>query len=426
MTSGVAQLRVILHNVQVGTLTRSRSGLVTFLPDPDWLDSNQRPRLGVAFLRDPSPRRAGTGLPPWFENLLPEPGSVLRQRICARLGLRESDSFALLKVLGMDLPGAVTVTNGTSSQAELPLATDDLTPGELEYDASWRFSLAGVQLKFSMALRGQKFAVPASDELGRWIVKIPPTNLPQLPRIEHWTMRWAAESGLTVAETRIVPMADVQTPGPTDLEPDAEVLAVRRFDRTDDGARIHQEDLAQALDLLPGAKYVDQGHVRVGHDAIVRLLSDVASEAVAVDYVRRLAFVIASGNTDEHLKNWSLLWPGDALRPTLTPAYDQVAIISLPGFRWHPDRATQAHPYPRLALPFGGSRDLVSLDEARLHTFAHRSSLGRAATILHEGLEAARNAWPAIAPHAPADMVEAIEEHWRRVPLLRDHGPLKS
>lgn len=39
-------------------------------------------------------------------------------------------------------------------------------------DAGWRFSLAGVQLKFSMKRDGDRLTMPGRDDRGEWIVKV--------------------------------------------------------------------------------------------------------------------------------------------------------------------------------------------------------------------------------------------------------------
>jgi HipA-like protein len=96
-------LSVVLPGRRVGDLVQDRDGLTRWLPDRSWEAGGQHPRLGVDFLRRPGPRQQGTGLLPWFENLLPEPGSELRRRICAVHGLRDGQSFALLAALGRDL-----------------------------------------------------------------------------------------------------------------------------------------------------------------------------------------------------------------------------------------------------------------------------------------------------------------------------------
>lgn len=98
---------VWLSGQRVGLLQRSQHGLTRFVPDPSWEHGGQRPRLGLSFLRSPGPKQSGTGLPAWFENLLPDVGSALRGRLAAAHGVRPTDSLGLLSALGSDLPGAV-------------------------------------------------------------------------------------------------------------------------------------------------------------------------------------------------------------------------------------------------------------------------------------------------------------------------------
>jgi serine/threonine-protein kinase HipA len=45
------------------------------------------------------------------------------------------------------------------------------------------------------------------------------------------------------------------------------------------------------------------------------------------EFVRRIVFSAAIGNTDMHLKNWTLLYP-DGRTPKLSPAYDLVSTIA--------------------------------------------------------------------------------------------------
>jgi len=61
------RLQVHLPGQRVGELQRERSGRVSWLPLPEWEAMNQRPRLGIAFLRRPGLRHAGTGIPEWSD-----------------------------------------------------------------------------------------------------------------------------------------------------------------------------------------------------------------------------------------------------------------------------------------------------------------------------------------------------------------------
>ncbi len=403
------QLTVRVSGVVVGHIERNRAGLVYFHLDKGWLESGQMPRLGLAFLRTPAPRRAGTGLPLWFEGLLPPPQSALRARVCSQRGLRESDSASLLSVLGRDLPGAVEV----GGQAAPEVLTGATSPDRLTLG----FSLAGMQLKFSVAAEGQRFAAPARDQHGSWIIKVPGRDYSDLPQVELTTMRWARAMGLDVPECRVVPPHQVDGLPKDVLKDVMEVFAIRRFDRGPGHRRIHQEDLAQALEIHPSHLYGNTGPRRTSADLIGRLVMDVCGAESAMDYVDRLAFVIASGNGDAHLKNHSWQWLNAQLRPSLAPLYDQVSTVA-----WQ-DRFGWGRPMgPTLALAIGNTRSFAGLTRERIQRFAVRSGIPDAEGRLLEALARARDSWPTIAGIAPACMGPAMEEHWRRTPVLRHIG----
>ena len=395
-------LDVFLLAVRVGELAGGREGGTWFAPDRAWLERGALPSLGVAFERDRSLRRAGTGLPYWFEHLLPAPGGALRRRICSARNLRETDSAALLKLLGRDLPGAVEVLGDVQAPAA----------AEAPLDLRIAFSLPGLQLKFSLAEVGDRFAIPGRGQDGGWIVKLPSDDRPELPAVEHATMRWAAAAGFSVPETRVVATSDIEGLGPQLVARVPQGLAVRRFDRRPDGKRVHQEDFAQALEIGPEHIYGNSGPHRLGNDQLLRLVSDASGPAVAEEFVQRLAFVVVSGNTDAHLKNWSFQWTG-ASRPQLSPLYDQVATVSWEPFGWQKGHA------PELALAIGRCRLFADLTEAHVETFAKRGGSIQATTWFEEGVRRAIGAWNTVADTAPEPMRAALAIHWSRVPILR-------
>jgi serine/threonine-protein kinase HipA len=407
-----ARLEVRLPAGGIGALHRSAEGQTRWTPNPEWLAKGQSPRLGLGFLRDPAPRASGTGLPAWFENLLPEANSALRSRLARMNGLRSTDSFKLLAALGGDLPGAITVHGGAPEdppEDDEPAAAEAPAP-----ERRLRFSLAGMQIKLSMAAAGERLAVPARDELGAWIVKLPGQGYEELPRVEHATMAWAAAAGHPVPNTRVVPICALDgVPGDWAARA-GEAFAIARFDRRGDGTRVHHEDLCQALEILPIHKYGDTGDRRIGYDGVLAQVVDACGEAEGRQLARRIGFVIASGNDDAHLKNWSLCW-GSAQRPTLSPMYDHVATIAWPQHGW------AAKGGPTLGLSIGRTRRFGALTQDVLARFNERSRQPWAADELQRGIVEAAEAWDRVGALAPASMRAALEAHWQRVPILRGH-----
>lgn len=312
-------LLVSLGATRVGVLSRRQDERIDFRFLPEYLAHPGRPVLGQWFLDDPGkPVSSRMRLPPWFSNLLPE--GALRALIAEELDVSAQREFDLLVRLGDDLPGAVRVTPAPADLAldEVP----DLVPMEVPRSPldHLKFSLAGVQLKFSMLLEGKRFTLPARGSDGDWIVKLPDTRFPGVPRNEFAMMTLAREAGIQVPEVTLVATSELDgLPGlPPGLEPEA--FAIRRYDRTS-GGRVHQEDMAQVL-----AEYPERKYKAANYETIANVLFRTTGERGLEEFVDRLVFTIAIGNGDAHLKNWSLVYP-DGRRPRLSPAYDLVATV---------------------------------------------------------------------------------------------------
>lgn len=418
------RLVVSLPARTVGALTQNRGGLVQWVPDSGWESHGQEPRLGLDFLRTRGPRSHASDLPAWFENLLPEKGSELRARLCELHGLRDGQSFALMRALGRDLIGAATVREDTAFDAELapgPIGSTATDDNEQANGSLERLSaLTGMQLKFSMSMVSERLVLPARAGLTQWIVKIAGREYDELAEVEAATMTWARLAGFDVPEHFTVPVTQLAGIPEGWIERDAAAFAIRRFDRRDDGSRVHQEDVCQALGLRPQDKYSNSDsdpRRRVTFEGVLRLVTDVCGEDGGRELARRIGFMIASGNTDAHLKNWSLLW-GERTRPTLTPSYDLVATISWPNMGW------KKRGGPALALKLGGERQFRALREAVLDLCAKRSGAPWVAQEVKAGIQRARDTWPHVRALAPERMRSALEEHWQEVPLLADAGPL--
>ena len=124
---------------------------------------------------------------------------------------------------------------------------------------------------------------------------------------EHFSHLLAKNAGIQVAETRVLGgLGKYHT------------LLSKRFDRTDDGKRIH---FASSMSLL-GLKDGDNAQGGYGYldivDFILQGCCDV--EKNLQELYRRVAFNICIGNSDDHFRNHGFL-----LTPkgwTLSPAYD--------------------------------------------------------------------------------------------------------
>ena len=319
-------LEILLYGEPVGTLTRIPGDKSIFAFNESYVEDAERPTLSLSFkghlgelLSDFRPLQ--TRIMPFFSNMLPE--GQLREYLADRAGVKPQREFFLLWVLGQDLPGAVTVR---------PVDGNDRLPDDEseEYDERHkgredvlRFSLAGVQLKFSaIAAATGGLTIPAKGVGGSWIVKLPSARFEAVPENEYAMMNLARMIGIDVPETRLVPLPDVAgLPDGMDGALEGPALAVRRFDRTDDGATLHIEDFAQVFGVFPEAKYK-----KASYRNIAGVLALEAGDKDVAEFIRRLVFSTLIGNADMHLKNWSLIY-SDRRTASLAPAYDFLSTI---------------------------------------------------------------------------------------------------
>lgn len=413
-------LLVKLNDRLVGTLTRLIDETIIFAFDPSYEADSQRPVLSLSF-KAPGGElyvarsRTSTWLSPFFSNLLPE--GHLREYLARKLDINTQREFYLLAGLGADLPGAVIV----EPMGELIQVQPKEPVSAIDHNSPLlRFSLAGVQLKFSAILESKGgFTVPADGAGGSWIVKLPSESHMQVPETEYSMLSFAAKIGITVPEFKLVPTTSVQGL-PAEFQTSvADSLAVKRFDRTDGGGRVHMEDFAQVFNVEAKNKYEKAGYAH-----IARVLWMEDGENSFSEFVRRLVFTIAIGNGDMHLKNWSLLY-SDPLRPVLSPAYDFVPTIAYIS-------------NDTLALNLGGTKDFsdVSIDRFKKMASQAKASERLAATIATETIERIQETWSKekFDLKLPNETRQAIDKHMETLVLFRpsrqlagiDLGPSNS
>ena len=324
------------------------------------------------------------------------------------IGGGDPDDLDLLAFVGGDLPGAVTVhpdpASGTAPDSLPDRETSENESPEMD-TRPLRFSLAGIQLKFSVLRKGEKLLLPAEGQNGHWIVKFPSPTFPQLPANEFAVMSWARTAGFDVPEIELGHHLNLPPRLRSLVSEDEPVLVIQRFDRTAD-QRIHQEDLAQAVGLPPEKKY---DHVT--YDLMAQLVRRFVNDDAINELIRRLMLVVASGNNDAHLKNWSLVYY-DRIQAQWSPLYDQVSTVAWP------------EPNRKLALKWAGVEDFHRLDRKALRRFAQKiqrkeSQVEDVAAACLASLAERRETVLELLPPGHDD---ALREHWRRVPMLSELG----
>ncbi|WP_297514526.1 type II toxin-antitoxin system HipA family toxin [uncultured Caulobacter sp.] len=316
-------LQVWIGERKVGAITGLGGDRSIFTFDDDYAEDPRRPTLSLAFksetgglLRDHGATQ--TRLLPYFSNLLPE--GRLRDYLAERAGVKSSREFFLLWALGADLPGATRIVSQDGGGPPVGVGGSVDAPLAARADRALRFSLAGVQLKFS-ALAGSPrgLTIPVHGDGGDWIVKLPSAQYAGVSENEYAMMSLARAIGIETPDIRLLGLEDIDGL-PADIgRLEGRVFAARRFDRLATGERVQMEDFAQVFGLYPEEKYE-----RASYRGIARVIWRETGEQGLMEFVRRLVFSALIGNADMHLKNWSLLYR-DGINATLAPAYDFVA-----------------------------------------------------------------------------------------------------
>ncbi|MBX3250455.1 MAG: type II toxin-antitoxin system HipA family toxin [Myxococcales bacterium] len=399
--------RVLLGQTLVGVLRPSpAAGEVAFEFDGAYAASAARPVLGRWFedqIIDPPRTFRGAPLPSFFRNLLPE--GALRKIVEKRLGSSTLMEYSMLLRLGENLPGAVRVL---SDQLELGLLEESERRNRKAGDP-FRFALTGMQPKLALSEVDDRLTVPLEGEDGYWIAKLGSPGYRHLVENERVVLDWARECGLNVPEHRVIRAAEIANL-PGDFEPEQDVLIVQRFDRGKRGVRVHQEDFAQIFNIAPEERYATQsadlGWAHYG--SISAVIHAMCGEEDHREYMRRLVFMVLSGNADAHLKNWAVVYP-DGLRARLAPVYDFVSTVVYENLWSHSALRWWEPPEPTLEP----AKPLVAVTMEDLLGAASYTPVDTSVLVddLSDFGQTVRETWESVAPRAPELVRQRVTAH---------------
>jgi serine/threonine-protein kinase HipA len=410
MMRDFAVLDVRLYGQPIGTLTRLPGDQVLFAFNETYIANEDRPTLSLSFkdirgglIKDVRPTQ--TRLPPFFANLLPELGPM-RDLLAARASVKPQREFFLIAVLGRDLPGALEIqpAGGVMPHDDTAVVAEQSTT-DAQFPEPLRFSLAGVQLKFSAVKSAAGgLTVPVDGVGGSWIVKLPSSRYPEVPENEFAMMELARRIGIAVPETKLIPVSRISGLPVEVASLGERAFVIRRFDRAPSGELIQIEDFAQVFGVYPEEKYGRSGQ-RASYRNIAEVLWAETGAAGVTEFVRRLVFNVLIGNADMHLKNWSLIYP-NRRTPELSPAYDFVSTIP-----YIPD--------DKLALTFVDSKEFASVTVEQFERFAMKARLPTKLTLdtVRETVVRFADAWNNSSPAIPERVRQPIQEHLPKVPL---------
>ncbi len=356
-------------------------------------------------------------LHPVLSNLLPE--GALRELLAQSLKIHPDHEFPLFSWLGQDLAGALVATP-LPPEAVPQTLLNRLKPYQhgqtriiqaVSDSKNHKFSLAGVQLKFSMKAQDGRYnlvqtASHSADALGDWIIKMPSTRHAELPCNEFTAMSLAALVGVQIPEIKLVALDQLDNLPPINLPAETLAFAIKRFDRIATATqvqRVHMEDFAQILVKYPHEKYSTANYRQLGQ-IIYRFSGDGIADMQ--QFARRLLVNILLANGDAHLKNWSLLY-SNGITPRLAPAYDIVTT------------AAYITGESTFALKLAKHKEWYQATLADFRYWAEKSGMSWSEIEPHlaDVMDKARTLWPAALAELPmaAEHQRILKAHWRNL-----------
>jgi serine/threonine-protein kinase HipA len=258
-----------------------------------------------------------------------------------------------------------------------------------------KMSVQGLQLKLSAVLRITEGRFEIVNRAGRYILKPPSLDYPELPENEDVTMRMAASVGIEVPVHGLLRSIDGSL-----------TYFIKRFDR-EGRDRLPVEDFAQLSGASRETKY-DSSMEKVA-GVVEQFCTFPAIERVKL--FERTAFSFLVGNEDMHLKNFSLITRNQKVE--LAPAYDFLnTTIALKNAK------------DELALPLKGKKSRLTRNDF-LDYFA-RERLEINQRILTDVLARFSKAMPAwqeflersfLSPEAKQKFLAIISERGKRMGL---------
>ena len=409
-------LKLNLHGVLVGYLAGYRNGKNSLVFSEEFQHDSNRPTFSL--ITHPSfPKSQALiskmwernhRLHPSLSNLLPE--GVLRELIAQALKVHVDNDFQILSYLGEDLPGALVATALGPDEVPNHIMLQLGEGKAVEFDENFyarrmrenKFSLAGVQMKFSMKAKDGRYNLLKDGALGDWIIKTPSTQYKDVPQNEFTAMTLASVAGVNVPDMKLVELNKLDNLPPIKLPDESYVFAIRRFDRNSD-QRIHMEDFAQVLVKQPYQKYDGANYENIG-----KVLYQYSGDCLAdvQQFVRRLLVNILLANGDAHLKNWSLIYP-DMRTPRLSPAYDIVTT------------SVYIEDEKEFALNLNKEKNWYRSNYSQFEAWSRKAGIPWNVVKLHleDTMDKARTLWPEKIQDLPMNEEHKLRltEHWGRL-----------
>ncbi|MCR5848528.1 MAG: HipA domain-containing protein [Lachnospiraceae bacterium] len=279
----------------------------------------------------------------FFDGLLPE--GFTRRAVSEWLNFDDRDYLSILYSLGRECIGAIQIAKDNENLPERYVEINKKKIKELASEGTSKstelvtkahLSLTGASGKVGLYFDkiNQKWYLPEGLAPSTHIVKQSHIRYQNIVTNEQLTLLTAKECGIDIPDSFIINVGNGK---------DSEVLfATERFDRlfnekssVIDGLRkpfrLHQEDFSQAMGISSTNKYEPEGanYLREMFEIIRKYSSNPLEDQIKL--WDRIVFNYLTGNTDAHIKNYSLLYGYDMQSIRLAPAYDMLSTVIYEG-----------------------------------------------------------------------------------------------
>lgn len=314
----------------------------------------------------------------FFEGLLPE--GFIRKCIAKEIHADTDDYLSILTVLGNECLGAIRIVDdkavsSTSSyhllkDLEVKSLAQEGATESVQLVTKAHLSLTGASSKVGLYYEpeSKKWFLPEGNAPSTHIVKQSHVRLKKIVTNEQLCMLTAQNLGIDIPESFIV---NVDSNNTEDV-----LFATRRFDRKFDDKckildglpvpyRLHQEDVAQAMGIAASDKYEKTGNAYLKRT--MQLLRSFSADPI-VDQIKLWDICIFNyliGNTDNHIKNISLLYSEDLKSIRLAPAYDIISTMVY-------DSSTE-----NMSMSIGGTYNINDIDRNSFEKEAGNVGLGK-------------------------------------------------
>ena len=260
----------------------------------------------------------------FFEGLLPE--GFLRRTVAENNRTDASDYLSILEMLGSECLGAIQI-KGDRYQLTEP----EYRP--LDPDMMFRLASEGATTSADLVVEAHLSLTGASGKIGAYrdsdgMWYLPVGNAPSTHILKQSHIRY----------DHIIQNEQLAMQTAASVPDECVLFATERYDRTMEESvrsisglpcplRLHQEDFGQALGIAAADKYERVGdmHMRRMFDLLKKHSASPIEDQMKLWDI--IVFHWMIGNTDGHIKNFSLVYDRQLRSVRLAPAYDIVSTV---------------------------------------------------------------------------------------------------